>query len=204
MIEQRNIDGTKTQADQTRDRIVSAAREVIARKGKRGATTREIADLAGVNEATLFRHFGNKESLIVAVAKASCPDVKLRDVVTNLQGPIEADLYAIGMAMTQHLESMVDMVRWSLVESDYENSIFAKEAWRPQTAIRQIIIDYFRSQIEAGVLTGEPDDIASIFMGMLFSRVIAREKFPDSRFFNDTEYAIRQYINVFLNGVRSK
>ncbi len=200
----RQNEAVKTQADQTRDRIVAAAREVIARKGKRGATTREIADLAGVNEATLFRHFGNKESLIVAVAKASCPDGKLRDVVSQLRGPIENDLYAIGVAMIDHLESMVDMIRWSLVETDYENSIFAKETWRPQTAVRQVIIDYFASQIEAGTIDGNPEDLAAVFMGMIFSRTISREKFPEAPLFNDTDYAIRFFVNVFLNGVRSK
>lgn len=206
MIEERQpgIEIPKTQADQTRDRIVAAAREVIARKGKRGATTREIADMAGVNEATLFRHFGNKESLIIAVAKHSCPDVKLRDLVAQLRGPVEEDLLQLGTVMTAHLDSMIDMVRWSLVEADYENSVFSKEAWRPQTAIRNVINDYFQARIDDGTIAGKADDLASIFMGMIFSRVIAREKFPDSRLFNDTDYAIRQFVDVFLNGVRSK
>ena len=47
-------------AQETRERIFSAAREIFALKGPHGTTTREIADRAGVNEATLFRHFGNK------------------------------------------------------------------------------------------------------------------------------------------------
>jgi AcrR family transcriptional regulator len=205
MIEaERQSEAVKTQADQTRERIVAAAREVIARKGKRGATTREIADLAGVNEATLFRHFGNKESLIVAVVKASCPDTKLRETVAHLQGPIEDDLYAIGTAISDHLESMIDMIRWSLVETDYENSIFSKEAWRPQTAVRQVITDYFSSQVDAGTIEGDAADLASVFMGMIFSRTVAREKFPEAPLFNDTDYAIRFFVNVFLNGVRSK
>lgn len=204
MIEaQRESDVARTQADQTRERIVAAAREVIARKGKRGATTREIADLAGVNEATLFRHFGNKESLILAVVKASCPDMQLRDIVSQLKGPVEDDLYAIGLRLAQHLESMIDMIRWSLVEQDYENSLFAKEAWRPQTAVRQAIIEYFARQVDAGALVGNPEDLASTFTGMIFSRTIARQKFPDSRLFNDTDYAIRFFVNVLLNGVRS-
>lgn len=188
----------------TREKIVLAAREVIGRKGKRGATTREIADLAGVNEATLFRHFGNKESLIIAVAKYSCPDVKLRDVAAAFRGPVEEDLVALGLSMTHHMESMRDMIRWSLVETDYENSIFSKEAWRPQTAIRDVVRDYMAAKVDAGVLAGEPDDLASMFIGMIFARTISREKFPDSRLFTDAQYAIRQFVNVFLNGTRSK
>ncbi len=190
--------------EDTRLRIINAAREVIARKGKRGATTREIADVAGVNEATLFRHFGTKESLIIAVAKHSCGDGALRDVVSTLHGPIEGDLYQIARAMTDRMESMIDMIRWSLVESDYEQSVFAQEAWRPQTAIRSIITEYMAAQVASGSLKGEPDELASIFMGMIFSRIIAKEKFPESRIFVDSEYALHYFIDVFLNGVRSK
>lgn len=203
MIEHKHTDA-KVTPEETRERIIIAAREVIKRKGKRGATTREIADVAGVNEATLFRHFGNKEALIIAVAKYSCPDVSLRATLEKLEGPIEHDLYVLAREMTAHMESMIDMIRWSLVESDYENSIFTRETWRPQIAIRSVVGDYMVSQIEAGRLAGDPDDLASVFMGMIFARVMAREKFTDNKFFSETDYGLKYIVDVFLNGVRSK
>ncbi|MEO9170318.1 MAG: TetR/AcrR family transcriptional regulator [Candidatus Baltobacteraceae bacterium] len=189
--------------EDTRVKILLAGRDVIARKGKRGATTREIADVAGVNEATLFRHFGTKEALIVAVAKHSCTDVKLREIVSGLHGPIEEDLYQIAFAMTEHVESMIDMIRWSLVESDYDKSVFAEETWRPQTAIRSVIVEYMAAKVASGDLAGKPDEIAATFMGMVFVRVIGRDKFPESRLSTDTEYALHHIINIFLHGVRS-
>ena len=51
----------------TRDRILDAALKTFARDGLQGATTRNIAQEAGVNEVTLFRHFQNKEGLLAAV-----------------------------------------------------------------------------------------------------------------------------------------
>lgn len=203
MIEQKQSD-VKVVPEETRERIILAARDVIKRKGKRGATTREIADVAGVNEATLFRHFGNKEALIVAVAKHSCPDVSLRATIEDLTGPVEHDLFVIARDMTGHMESMIDMIRWSLVETDYENSVFSRETWRPQTAIRSVIGQYMAAQVEAGYLHGNPDDLATVFMGMIFSRVVAREKFPDSKIFSEPEYGLKYIVDVFLNGVRSK
>jgi AcrR family transcriptional regulator len=194
----------KAAPEETRERIIAAARDIMARKGKRGATTREIADIAGVNEATLFRHFGNKESLILAVAKASCGDELLRERIAPLQGPVEEDLYAIGQAITEHLEGRIDMIRWSLVEADYEKNVFAEETWRPQLAVRSVIEEFMASRIASGDLRGNPSDLASVFTGMIFARTIAREKYPDSRLFNDTEYALRTFIDIFLNGVRSK
>lgn len=48
----------------TRLRILEAAIEAYGQKGFRGATTRRIAALAGVNEVTIFRHFGSKQALL--------------------------------------------------------------------------------------------------------------------------------------------
>jgi AcrR family transcriptional regulator len=204
MIEAQKQTDTRVTPEETRDRIVLAARDVIKRKGKKGATTREIAEVAGVNEATLFRHFGNKDALIIAVAKRSCPDGKLREVIATLEGPIEAQLLAIATSMNEQLTAMSDMIRWSLVEGDYEESIFARETWRPQTAVRSAVMEFMSAKVAEGALRGNPADLAEFFMGMIFARVMAGSKFPDSRMFSDTEYALSNMIDVFLNGVRSK
>src|SRR5436190_4839734 len=54
-------------ATPTRQRLLDAAFQVCSERGLHGATTREIADVAHVNEVTLFRHFGSKEKLIAAL-----------------------------------------------------------------------------------------------------------------------------------------
>src|SRR5947209_7004832 len=54
-------------ASPTRQRLLDAASRVCSERGLHGATTREIAEVAGVNEVTLFRHFGSKEKLIAAL-----------------------------------------------------------------------------------------------------------------------------------------
>src|SRR5579871_3013108 len=117
-----------TSPEETRERILVAAREVIGRKGKRGATTREIADVAGVNEATIFRHFGTKEALLVACAQHFCGYVELADVAAQLTGDLAEDLLVIARTMFARFEALQDMIRWSLVEQDYEKDIFAETA----------------------------------------------------------------------------
>ena len=51
------------------ERLLDAAARVFARKGLKGATTREIAVEAGLSEMTLFRRFGTKEKLLRAVVE---------------------------------------------------------------------------------------------------------------------------------------
>lgn len=60
--------------DPTGQKLLEAAREVLSREGISGATTREIARVAGVNEVTLFRKFQSKQGLLEAVlAQAFLP-----------------------------------------------------------------------------------------------------------------------------------
>jgi len=196
---------TKRAGEETRERILVAAREVIAKKGRRGATTREIADVAGVNEATLFRHFGTKEALIVAVAQHFCGFVALRDVASQLHGEVADDLLVLGRVMLERMESNMDMIRWSLVEADYEADIFAATAWRPQLAILEVLVEFLHARVESGELRGDPKKLALMFLGLVFMHSLGRRKFPDSELHRaGDEAALRYYISVLLNGVRAK
>jgi AcrR family transcriptional regulator len=47
-----------------REKLLDATAQVFAKLGYLGCTTRRVAHEAGVNEVTLFRHFGSKEALI--------------------------------------------------------------------------------------------------------------------------------------------
>jgi AcrR family transcriptional regulator len=55
----------RTDAQENRRRILAAAEEVFGRRGAAGSTE-EVARLAGVGIATVFRHFPTKEALIEA------------------------------------------------------------------------------------------------------------------------------------------
>jgi AcrR family transcriptional regulator len=59
-------------ADLTEKRILAAAELVFSRDGFQGATTREIAQQAGVNEVTIFRHFHTREELLGATLENGC------------------------------------------------------------------------------------------------------------------------------------
>jgi AcrR family transcriptional regulator len=61
----------------TEARIIEAAVQLFAQHGFKGTSTRDIADLANVNEATLFRHFPRKAELFWAAADSRLNAVKL-------------------------------------------------------------------------------------------------------------------------------
>jgi len=49
-----------------RERIISTARDLFRKHGIRGIGVDAIAEAAGTNKMTLYRHFGSKDDLIVA------------------------------------------------------------------------------------------------------------------------------------------
>jgi len=54
---------------ETRAQLIEAALDVFGRQGFQGASTREIARVAGANLAAIVYHFGGKEGLHLAVAE---------------------------------------------------------------------------------------------------------------------------------------
>jgi AcrR family transcriptional regulator len=190
--------------EETRERILTAAREVIARKGKRGATTREIADVAGVNEATLFRHFGTKEALLIAVAERCCPVGALRDTVQQATGSPSEDLLQVGRFLLNHFDANHDIIAWAIAEADYEHEIFASTAWRPQLTLLSGVVEVMSRHVSSGAIHGDPRRLAMFFMGVILIHVLGRKKFPVADYPLDGDAALRFYIDVFLNGVTGR
>lgn len=68
-----------------RDRIVGAARDLFHKQGYRGVGVDAIAEAAGTNKMTLYRHFDSKDDLIVeclrtaiAEGRAYCAEIEKR------------------------------------------------------------------------------------------------------------------------------
>src|ERR1700730_13636782 len=57
-----------------RERIISTARDLFRKHGIRGIGVDAIADVAGTNKMTLYRHFGSKDDLVVACLREVARD----------------------------------------------------------------------------------------------------------------------------------
>lgn len=84
-------------ADERRQQIIQAARQVFEQTGFDGARTRDLAAAAGVNEALLYRHFGSKEELFEAAVAA--PLEEAVNKVVELSGAPPEEFDATGTVM---------------------------------------------------------------------------------------------------------
>jgi AcrR family transcriptional regulator len=72
----------------TEVRILEAAVQLFSRQGFSGTGTREIAQLADVNETTLFRYYGTKKDLFWAALEGRLNRIKIG---RELQGALTGD-----------------------------------------------------------------------------------------------------------------
>ena len=82
----------------TRHRLTQAALELFLSQGISHTTTRQIANMADVNEATLFRNFGNKYGLLLTMLQ----EAPAFTAQAPLHGEYSAD--ALRLYLDQHLE----------------------------------------------------------------------------------------------------
>jgi len=193
----------KAGVEDTRVRILTAVRELYATKGSRGTTTREIADRAGVNEATVFRHFGTKQQLIAAMLDHFSGVTNFPEIIEHIRAlpTIEAQLRSLGMAAVEAIRRKHDLIKISMAE-ELTNPEGHSCAWRAPNEARRRLTQFFGEKVEAGELRGQPEWLARIFMSLFFSLVLARGIWDDES--EAPERAVTTMVDIFLNGAEAR
>jgi len=189
--------GTK----ETRTRIMAAGAEVFARKGYAGATTRELAAAAGVNEVTLFRHFGSKKNLFASIINefSALPDLD-RMVKQHLSGNYREDLIRMGTATLRAMLERRAAMRMMLCEAEQVPELHEVMAGIP-LRLRQMLAGYLRQQMEDGrVRPADPEVLAQAFLGVFFAHAINPAP-PVGPGLTPEELA-EQFVDIFLQGTQ--
>jgi AcrR family transcriptional regulator len=187
-------------APDVREQLLQAALRVYAVSGLRGATTRRIAQEAGVNEVTLFRHFGSKDALIhEALAWESR---RVLDSVELPGAPVDPERELIDFCTHQHraLWASRALIRTCMAEFA-ENPEPARMACESPNRIADALQHYLRRLRDAGLAGGDwhPRAAAAMLMGTVFADAMGRDCMPDR--FLPAPDAIRQYVRLFLRAI---
>jgi AcrR family transcriptional regulator len=182
-----------------RDQLLDAAVRVYAEAGYRGATTRRIAFEAGVNEITLFRHFGSKDSLIrEAIARSQQASlIALPDLPAD---PLR-ELCAFARAHLAELRQRRALIRTCMGEFEEHPDVIAPEN-SPVAQAAKSLARYLARLRERGLARGAFDEhvAATMLMGVLFADAMGRDIMRDL-FPTQPEAALREYVRIFLRGL---
>jgi len=182
-----------------RDDLLAAAARVYAEAGYRGATTRRIALAAGVNEITLFRHFGSKEVLL-REALARSHDPPAAELPDEPRDP-PAELLAWAGSHITDLRGRQALIRTCMGEYAEHPGLFVPEHSGPVRAA-QSLAQYLRRLRQRGLAQAEfePRAAAALLIGTLFADAMGREIMPDL-YANEPDQALREYVTLFLRGI---
>jgi AcrR family transcriptional regulator len=116
------ITGTKS----PQERILRAATDLFAEVGYSGASTRDIARAAAVNDATVYRHFFSKKQLFAAVLEAELMKLSARTnrvALVARKKDIRSTLSGIFESLTKALvrePRLLRLLQFSVLEFGFE------------------------------------------------------------------------------------
>lgn len=170
---------------------------VFSEAGWRGATTRRIAQVAGVSEVTLFRQFGSKESLIHEAMRCGEQGLATRALPDEPVDPVE-ELLTWGKA---HFEKMVhgrSFIRRTIGEHE-EHPEVGHTATRGSVEAARALAAYFEKLQRSGRASAEVDPwvAVNVLVGALFLDAISRDVMPE-RFPYPQDEAPQLYVTAVL------
>jgi len=187
--------------------IMEAAKELFARQGFEGTTTRQIAQAARVNEAIIFRHFASKEDLYWAVI----------DRESELAGWQPALRRQLGSGASDR-EILTGIAKDILVRRARDSSLSRlllfsalENQERSQRFFQTHVVEYYEAiaayicnRIEDGVFRAvNPLLAARGFVGMIVYHSLIQEIYGAKRYqdFDVTEVS-RTLVDIWLGGMQ--
>lgn len=191
--------------DDTRRKIISAAMKLFGEVGYSRATTRAIAEAAGVNEVTLFRHFGNKKNLLMACIETFNATTFAAKFETELTGDYDEDILRMARLQIRETAASLDILR--LMLCDARNVPELREAMLAGGRSNMVRISgYFQGQIDRGVVRSDipAEVLASAFDSLFSSNVIFENFFQASLSPRlPAEEIIHPLVDLFVKGTRA-
>jgi AcrR family transcriptional regulator len=186
---------------ETRQKIIEAAVEIGSKLGYTRATTRAIAEAAGVNEITLFRHFGSKANLFTAAIEQYGGPALAPAIETQLTGDYRQDLTTIGNIFIEIMLERQEMLRLLLCESGHIPEVRTILARNPRE-LRMMLARYLQSQIDAGIIKEQhPEAMAQAFLGMFFAYAISLNVLDEAiKPPIDNSALVSQFVDIFVAG----
>jgi AcrR family transcriptional regulator len=178
----------------TDNQILEAALEVIIKRGYAGATTREIATAAGINEVTLFRRYGTKEKLLKAVVEQEAK--KFAAAGIHPTGNLEADLIRVVQFYKDLMQSRGRVIIAIMNEIPRQPELV--EIMQTPLSIFGEVVALIEHYQNAGMLMrGKPMQVCIALIGpLMLERVLASIQ-PE---FSEVAIMPAEHVKKFLNG----
>ncbi|BBG65763.1 transcriptional regulator, TetR family [Hydrogenimonas sp.] len=157
--------------ENTREKIIAAAIELIAKNGYKGASVRKIAAAVGIRESAIYNHFKNKEEILKEIfSRIFSTPFETGDIEEKAKkGKSFLHQYAVAYKLVSFDKKMEKLFRVMMIElfqnEDLRES-FLQELHHKE--IQSISKALFIMMQEGMIRSGDPMFMAQEFLSPLF------------------------------------
>jgi len=201
--------------EERRKQILQVAIGLFSKQGFSGATTKRIAEEAGVSEAMVFRHFATKKVLYSAILDFKACEGGMDALPWEdeyIKGAVKkSDDFTVFNTLAknalEHQQSDVAFVRL-LFHSAFEKHELAEMFFDEFVSqVYEFLCAYIRKrQQEGGMRDVEPRIIVRAFLGMILHHSLNNILWDKKRKLVNisNEEAAREFTTILLNGIKSE
>lgn len=184
----------------TIEQILNAAQTVFLKKGF-GASTQEIATVAGISEGSIFKRFPTKEALFIAAMGMS----KVSSVVSFIetmsgQGELRQNLEDIGLKMIGFIRELLPKMMMVRSKGLPLPPMLTDSGMAPPVRVIKALTDLFEQEIALGRMQcPQPQIVAMMFLGSMTEYVFLSQA---SAPLPDAESYVKSVVDVLWKSIQ--
>ncbi len=198
----------KMSSEDRRKSILQVAKELFARKGFLGVTTRELAGALGVTEPVLYEHFPSKRTLYDEIlrAESKLQMAEFRKAIKPYEEARDDDGFFLqaGAFLMRQMERDPAKLRF-LLQVLLEGGDAARHFYQNQSLpTHQVLRQYIETRIAEGAFVPLDARVAARqFIAFVIYHNSMQQLLDDTFLDASSETVLREFVSTFLRGLRA-
>ena len=189
--------------DETQLRIIDATMTLIVDKGYSGATTKDIAKVAGVNESTIFRRFNGKKEIVLAALELPKWNPGLEESDFLYEGDLKKDLISFASTYMKKVTPQMVKISIGLRAAELEG-VATPGIMKVPLVFKNVLMKYFKQMIASGKMRDcDVESVSLQFIAMNFGFVFLDSSFGNKLIGVSKKDYIENSVENFVNGIIS-
>lgn len=189
--------------DETQLRIIDATMTLIVDKGYSGATTKDIAKVASVNESTIFRRFNGKKEIVLAAMELPKWNPGLEESDFVYEGDLKKDLISFASTYMKKVTPQMVKISIGLRAAEFEG-VATPGIMKVPLVFKNVLMKYFKQMIASGKMRDcDVESVSLQFIAMNFGFVFLDSSFGNKLIGVSKKDYIENSVENFVNGIIS-
>ena len=183
----------------TRDKIMSVALKLFSEQGYYSTTTSQIANEAGVNEVTIFRHFKTKENLFQEPTQNYVAEIHVDEIVKKIKdNDFRENIRILSRKYIDLCFENMKLYKVQMKLADNETEFVKLKMSREFT---KVLTDYFIELETKDKIKGDPNLMATTLINSLLGAftiyVLTDNSFSDISMDEMVEEHAKQFVEYY-------